>query len=696
MAQRRGLFARGGEPASNGGVTQQRKSATCPGPTKSPSDVRDDSRHRTTFLGVPNGEGCSKLNATVLQTEQLHMTRALYCVIHVVCVAALFSAILSAATAEPKRVLLINSYGREFAPWNEYAKEIRSQLQDEWEGPLDIYELSLTTALFGKGERDFASYLHALFSDRELDIILTTGAPAADFVVQFRQNLFPGTPVVLAAVNQQLVPYSALSANDAVAPVNIDLIGAIENILQVLPDTNNIAVVMGNSRHEQNFVEQMRTALQPLANRVTFTWFNELSFNEMMQRAAKLPSHSAIFWLALIVDAAGASHQEFDAMTLLRAVANAPIFSFVDAYLGKGIVGGPLISVRDVGNAAAHAAVRILDGGTPGDVRTSPIVLGTPKFDWRELQRWNISESRLPPGSKVLFRPPTAWDQYRWQIILIATAFLLQSALIAGLGFEHRRRRNAEILARRSMGELANMNRVATAGELSASIAHEMKQPLAAMVTNVRAGLRWLGAAEPNLEETRVALQNVVKDGNRAAEVIDSVRAMFKKEQTERTPLNLNDLIRSVLYLLRDELQPQHIILRTNLDPQLPPVQGHRGELQQVILNLVRNAADAMKDITYRPRVLTIKSETQPPNDVLISIADSGSGINPKDINHIFDAFFTTKSNGMGMGLSICKSIIDDHGGRLWASPNLKHGSVFNVSLPIDKAASQSGKIFAA
>jgi signal transduction histidine kinase/ABC-type uncharacterized transport system substrate-binding protein len=624
------------------------------------------------------------------------MTRALYCVIHGVCVAALFAATLGAAAAEPKRVLLINSYGREFAPWNEYATEIRSQLQDEWAGPLDIYELSLTTALFGKGERDFANYLHALFSDREPDLILTTGAPAAGFIIQFRQNLFPATPVLLAAVDQDLVPYSTLSANDAAAPININLIGSIENILQLLPDTKNIAVVMGNSLHERNFVEQMHTAFQPLANRVTFTWFNELSFNDMMKQAARLPPHSAIFWLALIVDAAGVSHQEFDAMTLLRAVANAPIFSFVDAYLGKGIVGGPLISVRDVGKAAAHAAVRILDGETPADVRTSPIGFGTPKFDWRELQRWNISESQLPPESKILFRPPTAWDQYRWQISLIAAAFLLQSALIAGLAFEHRRRRNAEVVARRSMGELANMNRVATAGELSASIAHEMKQPLAAMVTNVRAGLRWLGADEPNLEETRVALQNVVKDGNRAAEVIDSVRAMFKKEQTGRTQLNMNDLISSVLYLLRDELRPQDIILRTNLDPQLPPVQGHRGELQQVILNLVRNAVDAMKDITYRPRVLTVKSEVQPPNEVLVSVADSGTGIDPKDIDRIFNAFFTTKSNGMGMGLSICKSIIDDHGGRLWALPNLKYGSVFNISLPIDKVANQSGKPFAA
>jgi signal transduction histidine kinase len=618
------------------------------------------------------------------------MTRVSYWVIHVVCVAALFSATLSAATAEPKRVLLINSYGREFAPWNEYAEEIRSQLQDEWEGPLDIHELSLTTALLGHGDRDFANYLHALFSDREPDIVLTIGAPAASFVLQFRQSLFPATPTLLTTADQQLMQHSALSANDAAIPVNINFVGSIENILRVLPDTTNIAVVIGNSLNEKEFLERMRRAFQPLTDRVTFTWFNELSLNEMMKGAARLPPHSAIFWFALIVDAAGVSHQDFEALTLVRAVANAPIFSFVDAYLGKGIVGGPLISVRDVAKATARAAVRILHGEMAGDIRTPPIGFGTPKFDWREIQRWHISESRLPPGSEVLFRPPTAWEQYRWQIILITAALLLQSALIAGLAFERRRRRNAEVLARRTMGELANMNRIAMAGELSASIAHEMKQPLAAMVTNVRAGLRWLGAAEPNLDETRTALQNTLKDGNRAAEVIDSVRAMFKKEQTDKTQLNLNDLITSVLYLLRDELRPQHIVLRTNLDPQLPLVQGHRGELQQVILNLVRNAADAMSKVSYRPRVLTVKSETQPPNDVLISIADSGTGIDPKDIDHIFEAFFTTKSNGMGMGLSICKSIIEDHSGRLWASPNLKHGSVFNISLPISKAASQT------
>ncbi|MFY9839149.1 MAG: ATP-binding protein [Xanthobacteraceae bacterium] len=408
-------------------------------------------------------------------------------------------------------------------------------------------------------------------------------------------------------------------------------------------------MVVGNSSLEQYWLTFLRREYQTFTNRVNFTWTNDLSLTEVLSKAARLPPQTSIFYFLFTVDAQGVPHVQGQALAALREVANAPIFGFGDYELGHGIVGGPLNPTDALGRQAASVAVRILKGAAPSGINTPPMGFGAPEYDWRGLKKWNISEALLPPNSIVRFRLPTAWEQYRWQIMLIGTALLLQSALIAGLAFEHRRRRNAEVLARRSIGELTNMNRIATAGELSASIAHEMKQPLAAMVTNVRAGLRWLGAAEPNLEETRAALQNVVKDGNRAAEVIDSVRAMFKKEQTERTQLNLNDLITSVLYLLRDELRPQNIILRTNLDPQLPPVLGHRGELQQVILNLVRNAADAMKDVTYRPRVLTVKSEVQPPNDVLISVADSGTGIDPKDIDHIFDAFFTTKSNGMGI-----------------------------------------------
>jgi signal transduction histidine kinase len=212
---------------------------------------------------------------------------------------------------------------------------------------------------------------------------------------------------------------------------------------------------------------------------------------------------------------------------------------------------------------------------------------------------------------------------------------------------------------------------------------------LAAIVTNAGAGLRWLAAS--NLEEARASFKRVVDDGIRAGKIVDSIRAMFKKEQTDRARLDLNDLIGHVLALLSGELQAQRIVLQKDLAPQLPLVQGHRGELQQVIFNLVRNAADAMSKNSDPTRVLMVMSEPQPPNGVLISIKDNGTGIDPKDIDHIFEPFFTTKSNGMGMGLSICRSIVEAHSGRLWASHRSHGGAVFHISLPTGEVTHETG-----
>jgi signal transduction histidine kinase len=616
------------------------------------------------------------------------------------------------AAADLRRVLLLHSFGTDYSPWDETATSLRAELYKLSPDPIDLYEASVFTVRFEKPQEEnpLVEYLRALFSEHKLDLMIAMGGPAENFAQRHRSSLFPSAPLLMTGVAEQRIDKAKLTANDATVGLALDLRQYIDNILRLRPDTKNIFVVIGNSSLEQYWLTYLRREYQTFTSRVNFTWSNDLSLTEVLSKAARLPPQTSIFYFLFTVDGQGVPHVQGQALAALRAVANAPIFGFGDYELGHGIVGGPLNPTDALGREAASVAVRILKneapsdvntppmgfgailkGEAPSDINTPPMGFGAPEYDWRELKRWNISEALLPPNSIVRFREPTVWEQYRWPIMLIASALLLQSALIAGLLFEHRRRRNAEVLARRTMGELANINRIATAGELSASIAHEMKQPLAAMVTNVRAGLRWLGAATPNLEEARTAFQNVLKDGNRAAEVIDSVRAMFKKEQTDKTLLHMNDLIGSVLYLLRDELEPQHIVLRTNLDSQLPLVQGNRGELQQVILNLVRNAADAMSKVSDRPRVLTVKSEIQPPNDVLISIGDTGTGIDREDIDHIFEAFFTTKSNGMGIGLSICKSIIEDHSGRLWALPNLKHGSVFNISLPIAKVAGHTG-----
>ena len=229
---------------------------------------------------------------------------------------------------------------------------------------------------------------------------------------------------------------------------------------------------------------------------------------------------------------------------------------------------------------------------------------------------------------------------------------------------------------------LTHMNRVATAGELSSSIAHEIKQPLAAMVIRASAGLRWLMRDTPDLDEARAAFRAIVSSGHRVAEVIESVRAMYKKNSQDRVPVDLDDLIQNVLGLMRVELEKKKIIVQNELPGPIPSVMGHGGQLQQVILNLIRNAGEAMDAVSNRERVLRVRSAIHNTNEVLVSIEDSGPGIDPENINRIFQPFYTTKSDGMGMGLAICRSIIEAHEGRLWVSAGIQHGSVFRFTLP--------------
>jgi signal transduction histidine kinase len=362
----------------------------------------------------------------------------------------------TAAAAEPKRVMLLHSFGQDVKPWSEYAKAIRAELARQSPWPLDLYEYSLVTARFNdeNPEVPFVAYLGALFAKHPLDLIVSIGAPAAGFVQRHRQQLFATTPMLLTVVDQRRVQYSVLTANDAVVAVAINYFGAIENILRVLPNTKTVAVVVGNSPIEKYWKEEIGNEAKPFANRISFIWYDDLSFEDVLKHAAALPPQSAIFWELMVVDAAGVSHEEGRALTRLHAVANAPIFSYTDAFFGREIVGGPHVPVLEVGRQSAEAAVRILAGEKPRDIKILPIGFGTPKYDWREMRRWGISESLLPPGSEIHFRNPTVWEQYRAQMIAVSAAILAQAALIAWLLYERQQRRRSEAAAHDLSGRL--------------------------------------------------------------------------------------------------------------------------------------------------------------------------------------------------------------------------------------------------
>ncbi len=243
--------------------------------------------------------------------------------------------------------------------------------------------------------------------------------------------------------------------------------------------------------------------------------------------------------------------------------------------------------------------------------------------------------------------------------------------------------KNAEEQLRASRHEMTRISRQTTMGAMTASIAHEVNQPLAAIVANANAALRWLARGEPDLTEVRAILKRIVGDGHRASQVVASIRSMFGKDRGETSHLNVNELIEEVLNLVHGELVSHRISLRKELCDKLPSVVADRVQIQQVLVNLIMNAIEAMSTVADRERVFIIKSEEFESDYVLITLQDSGTGIDPADRGRIFDAFFTTKERGMGMGLSICRSIVESHGGQLWAAPNKPHGTSFYLKLPV-------------
>jgi NO-binding membrane sensor protein with MHYT domain len=259
------------------------------------------------------------------------------------------------------------------------------------------------------------------------------------------------------------------------------------------------------------------------------------------------------------------------------------------------------------------------------------------------------------------------------------TFIILACASVASL-FERKR---VEEALRQAQSDLAHVTRVTTLGELTASIAHEVNQPLAAVVTNAEACLRWLDRGTPNLDEARRALERIIEDGNRAGEVIRHLRALSSKTETEKAPLDINDVVNEVIALVQHQLLSHRVSLRTELAPALPMVLADRVQLQQVIINLVINGIEAMQPVTDRPRELVIRSHLVEAQQVLVVVKDCGVGISAENADQLFNAFFTTKSSGMGMGLSICRSIIEAHGGRLSGSGDVGPGATFQFALPV-------------
>lgn len=589
-----------------------------------------------------------------------------------------------AAHAEPpKRVLMLHSWGPEFGDL--YARDMRAQLSRQMPGHLELYEEWLMSARFADRQEDpeFAGYLNKLFADHPIDLVITLGAPAANFVQRYQQTLFRTTPELLADVEERRASSSSLTPNETAVAISVDFTALAESILRVRPRTSTIAVVIGNSPIERYWLGELRTSLERVSKRVTVRFLNDLPFTDVLKRVATLPADSAILYVLLSPEVEGIPQDEATAFAALHAMADAPIFSYTDAYLGKGIVGGPLISGEEQGRKTVAVAARLLSGERASEIRTAPLSLGKPEYDWRELKRWNISESDLPPGSAILYRESSVWERYRWQIASVAVVLVLEAALIGALLHERRRRRIAEMNAHQRLAELAHLNRRAAVGELSASIAHELAQPLAAILHNAEAARQMLQTSPPDLSELTEIITDIERDDRRAGDVIKGLRSLLSKTPGETRAVDLNEVVVEVFEFLSPQAAARQITLGTSLAPQTLLVTGDRVQLQQVVLNLVMNGMEAIRTSPRGERRITGRTTVAESDKAEVAIEDSGPGVPLEKAQQIFEPFFTTKGSGMGMGLSIARTIIASHEGRIWVANRPEGGAVFRFSVPL-------------
>jgi signal transduction histidine kinase len=596
---------------------------------------------------------------------------------------ALPAGALADEIAAPKTVLVLFEETRALAAVAETDDAIRSTLQAGSTLPIQLYTEYLGLSWFPEEGRELAlrDLLQKTYAARRPDVVIVWGTGGLRFVLKHRAALFEGVPIVFCAVDPALLPQ--LDAGSAVTGVSrrIDWTSSLDLIRRLHPGTREVAIVTGSGALDLRWEAEARRALAGYPGGVTLTYLAREPMPRLLKAVESLSPSTVILYGAILRDGAGRPYLPHEALVLLSNVSRVPIYAVTPNMLGRGAVGGRFLDFASHGVTAAQLALRVLGGERlgPSDIveADNPYL-----FDWHQLRRWGIDESRLPAGSVVRFREASIWDLYKSHIIAAVVLIVTRSALIAMLLVQRSRRQRAEDQARARREELAHAQRVATVGELSASLAHEITQPLTAIATNAHAARRLLATSRADGNELNETLVDIAGDAERAGSIVQRLRALVRKQLAERQPVNINKTITEVAAILRRDIARADVSLQLDLAEDLPRVIGDAVQLQQVVLNLLVNACQAMAGVADGPRVLRIETAPAKPGSIEITVADTGAGVAEPELERMFEPFVSSKAEGLGMGLSINRSIVETHGGRIMATRNPDRGLTFHVTLP--------------
>ncbi len=515
------------------------------------------------------------------------------------------------------------------------------------------------------------------YRGRHVDAIVAVTRSALDFVMPLRAEIWPGVPVILLTPRRDL-ERAPLPAGVVALAAQFEIGRTLDLVRTVVPGTRHVAYVKEDGESNARWVRDLS------ARGLDFIDLTGLRLEELEKRIATLPPHTAVFFESFDSDGSGRRFVPRDVLARVATLSNSPIFGVSATMMGHGLAGGWMLDYGDFGAETGRLTLRVLAGDAVPAI-PDPSTFSRLVFDDRELRRWGIPDSLLPDKAQVLFREPTLWNDHRGAVVGVVAALLLQGFLIAALLVERRRTSAARELARRHETEIAHMNRVAAMGELASSLAHELNQPLTAILTNAQAARRLLTRPAPDLEEVRASLNDIVEDDQRAGDVIHRMRSLVRKEESRRAAVDLNEVVRKAHRLVSNDASLRKASVTLDLAADLPAISGDDVQLQQVILNLVVNGLDAVAERPPGERRVHVRTAFAGGRARVI-VSDSGGGIPEGDMARVFEPFFTTKSHGLGMGLAICRSIVEAHSGRLLAVSPAGSGASFRCEFPIAEA----------
>ena len=587
------------------------------------------------------------------------------------------------AAQETRNVLALYSSIRTLPANIDGDRGVREALADTPQRHVELYAEFLDVPRFGGQSYVDAvtAFLRQKYAENPPDVIFIGGDDALVFALANRAALFPHTPMVHAGV-----PVASLNA---LGPLPRDVIGnpvvydsrrTIELALHLRPNATRLILVTGASDDDKAWEMQLREDVQHLPAGVVPEFLTGLPSAALHERLAGLDDDTVVFTPGFFVDGDGRSTTPRAAAQFVAAASAAPVYGTYVTFIDTGVVGGYMPSYYDMGYQAGQTMGALLDGADPAAVRsmTVPSVLN---LDWRQVKRWGIDPKQIPDDAVAHFREPSLWEAHRTELLFTVLLIVLQSILIAALLLERRRRRAAEHAVESQRLELAHASRLAIAGELTASIAHEINQPLGAILSNADAGELMLRGDGDRRAELRAILKDIRADDRRASEVIRRLRDLLDHHKYERALFQFNDVLRDLGAILGPEAKRRGVTLDIRPAATDATIRGDRIQIQQVLINLVLNAMDATSDLPEDRRRVVVSAHGDG-GYVSVEVRDNGHGIPPEHLPRLFDSFFTTKVKGMGLGLSIARTLVGAHGGKISAENASGSGAVFRVELP--------------